>query len=112
MNVTSTTPLVSPRVNAFVNPSTATDTQIAAAVAGTKYRVLGFAVVPTLANSITFKSNTTAISATWPVGANGLFTLPGNEHGWFETAVGEALNVTTSAATATGVQVQYIRLPG
>jgi hypothetical protein len=34
--------------------------------------------------------------------------LPRNDHGWFETAANEALNVNLSAAVATGVMVDWI----
>lgn len=111
MNVTSAVPLTTPHVNVAANPSTATDTQLVAGATGAKYRVLSVAIVTTLANNVLFKSATTAISATFPLGANGGVVLPFNEHGWFETASGQALNFTTSAATACGVQVQYIKLP-
>jgi hypothetical protein len=109
-NVTRSSPAVSPHRNAFVNPSTATTTTIAAAVAGKIFRVLSVAAVSTIANNINFGSNATAISATFPLGANGGVVLPFNEHGWFQTNAGEALNIVTSAASATGVQVQYIEI--
>jgi hypothetical protein len=109
-NVTRTVPAVSPHRNVAVNPSTATTTTIAAAVTNKKYRVLSVAVVSTIANSVNFGSNASAISAVFPLGANGGIVLPFNEHGWFETNAGEALNVVTSAASATGVQVQYIEI--
>lgn len=111
MNVTHAVPLSTPHVNVAANPSTATDTSLVAAATGAKYRVLSVAIVTTAANNVLFKSATTAISATWPLGANGGLVLPFNEHGWFETASGEALVFTTSAATACGVQVQYIKIP-
>ena len=110
-NVTRTSPLVSPHVNVAANPSTATDTELVAAATNAKYRVLSVAIVTTLANNVLFKSGTSAISATFPLGANGGIVLPFNEHGWFETTAGQSLNFTTSAATACGVQVQYIKLP-
>jgi hypothetical protein len=111
-NVTSAVPLVSPHVRAFTNPSGAGDTQIVAAVAGARYRVLALGMVTTLANAVHFRSNTNAISATWPLGANGGIVLDFCEHGWFETAAGEALVVNLGTATATGIQLQYIVLPG
>lgn len=33
-----------------------------------------------------------------------------NEHGWFQTAAGEALNINLGSAVATGVQINYIVL--
>lgn len=109
-NVTTVTPLVSPVKSVIANPSTATTTQLVAAVANKKYRVLGMAVVTTLANSVNLESGTTDITAVFPLGANGGIVLPYNEHGWCETAAGAALQVTTSAATACGVHVLYVEL--
>lgn len=92
---------------AFVNPSTATDTEVVAAVTGSKIRVHAVSVVTTLANNVLFKSSTTAICATAPLAANGGYILPYSEEGWFVTTVSEALNFTTSAATACGCTVVY-----
>lgn len=109
-NVVRTSPKNSPHKNAFVTSASSGANQIVAAVAGMRYRVLSVVAVATAANSIKFQSASTDISATWPLGANGGFVLPFNEHGWFETNAGEALNVNFSAATSTGVQVHYIPL--
>ena len=111
-NVTSAAPLVTPHVNLGATPSTLGATQLVAAVAGTKYRVLSAAIVTSATNSVKFQSAANDITALWPLGANGGFVLPFNEHGWFETNAGEALNVNLSAAASTGVQIQYIKLPG
>jgi len=93
---------------AFVNPSTATDTAVVAA-AGTNatIRVHAVAVVAAGANSVYFKSASTAICGTMALAANGGFVLPYNPEGWFVTAANEALNLTTSAAVATGCTVVY-----
>ncbi len=109
-NVTRTSPKNTVHTNVFVNPSASGDNQIVAGVTNAKYRVLSVAVVTTLANNVKFRSATTDVSATFPLAANGGFVLPFNEHGWFETASGEALQVNLSVATATGVQIQYIKL--
>jgi hypothetical protein len=110
MNVTSASPRISPHVNVSVTSASSGSNAIVAAVAGVRYRVLAAVAVTTLANSTKFLSGTTDISATFPLGANGGLVLPFNEHGWFETAAGEALNINLSVATSTGVQVQYIKL--
>ena len=109
-NVTRTVPAVSPHTNLAANPSGLGATQLVAAVANTKYRVLAVAVVATTANAVKFQSATNDISATFPLGANGGVVLPFNEHGWFETNPGEALNINMGTATATGVQIQYLKL--
>jgi hypothetical protein len=72
--------------------------------------VLSVVLVSTAANSVKFLSAATQISATFPLAANGGVVLPFNDHGWFETAVSEALNLNMTAATSTGVQVHYIVL--
>lgn len=109
-NVTAAVPLNTPHIDAFVSPSTATTTQIAAAVPGQRYRVLSTYCSALAAQTFQFTSNATPIAATIHIGAAPIAVLPFTEHGWFETAIGEALQVVTSAATASGVQVQYIAL--
>jgi hypothetical protein len=101
-------PLRSALVNLLANPSASGQSAVLAAVPGSAIRVCGLAIVATTANAVKFQSNNTDISATFPLGANGGLILPFNEHGWFQTAVGEALNINMGTATATGVQVQYI----
>lgn len=112
MNVTSASPRVTSHINAKLTSASSGSNEIVAAVAGVRYRVLAVVAVTTLANSIKFLSAATDISATFPLGANGGLVLPFNEHGWFETAAGEALNINLSVATSTGVQLQYVRLLG
>lgn len=101
-------PLKTAVVTAVANPSAIGQTAVVAAVAGAAIRVVGLIAMSTVANNIKFQSNSTDISALFPLGANGGMVLPFNEHGWFQTNIGEALNINMSAATATGVQVQYI----
>lgn len=109
-NVTRTVPLKTAHINVGANPSTIGNTTIAAAEAGARFRVLAAAIIATTANNVKFQSNTSDISATFALGANGGLVLPFNEHGWFETALGEALNINLSAATAVGAQIHYIKL--
>lgn len=110
MNVVRVSPLTTANTNAFANPAGTGDNAIVAAVSGGRIRVLAVTVITTLANNVKFRSATTDISATFPLGANGGFVLPYNEHGWFQTAIGQALNLNMTVATATAVQVQYIVL--
>lgn len=109
-NVTRTSPLFSPHVNVGITSASSGSNTVVTGVAGCAYRVLAVVAVSTIANSIKFMSNSTDITATFPLGANGGLVLPFNEHGWCETASGEALNVNFSAATSTGVQVHYIKI--
>lgn len=95
-------------LHAFVNPSTASDTAVVAAPgANLAIVVTSSVIVTTLANSVLFKSATNAITATWPLAANGGLVLAQNDDGWFETNVNEALNFTTNVATACGCLVSY-----
>lgn len=109
-NVTRTPPRARTVLSTFVNPSASGATQIIAAQTGQKIRVISVVVVTTLANNVKFTSAANDISATWPLGANGGLVMSFNEHGWFETNEGEALNVNLSAATATGVHINYMVL--
>lgn len=111
MNVTSAVPAYTAHVNLGATPASSGANQLVAAATGAKYRVLQVAVVATTAVSVKFQSGTTDITGTFPLGANGGVVLPYNEHGWFETAAGEALNINLSGAVSTGVQIQYIKLP-
>ena len=83
-------------------------TELVAAEAGRRIRVLAIVAITTLANSINLESATTDISGIFPLAANGGLVLPYTEQGWCETAVGEALNITLSAATSTGIQLIYM----
>jgi len=109
-NVTRTAPLQPSIKNTFVNATSLGATQIIAAQPGMSIRVIDAAVTTTLANNIKFLSAAADISATLPLGATGGVVLPFNEHGWFQTNVGEALSINLSVATATGVQINYIIL--
>jgi len=109
-NVTRTPPKNITIPSAFINASSIGATQIIAAQPGMSIRVIDAAVISTLANTVKFQSAATDISATFPLGANGGLVLPFNEHGWFQTAPGEALNINLSVATATGISINYIIL--
>ena len=106
-HVVSVPPLRTAVRTVVANPSASGQSAVLAAVSGAVIRVLGLAVVATAANAVKFQSASTDISATFPLGANGGLVLPFNEHGWFETNLGEALNINMTVATATGVHVIY-----
>lgn len=107
-NVTSAPPKNRTCLSAYVNASSLGSNAVLSAQTGKSIRVLGLAVVSTLANSIKLMSAATDITATFPLGANGGLVLPFNEHGWCQTAEGEALNLNLSVATATGLSIIYI----
>lgn len=95
---------------AFVNASAAGDNELVAAQgSGAKIRVISLvAVAGVSANTLTLRSATTAISAGFPIAANGGMVLNENSSGWFQTAANEALNVNLSGSTAVGVSVTYV----
>jgi hypothetical protein len=87
--------------------TTAASGALVAAVTGMRIRVHGFAVIAAGVVSVNLESGTTDISGVFPLAANGGFVLPFSEVGWADTAPGEALNVTISAAVSCGMQVIY-----
>lgn len=100
-------PLNTAVVRLAANPASIGANVLVSAQAGAKYRVLALALVSTGANTVTIQSNSTAISGAFDFAANGGMVLDFNEHGWAETAVGEALNLNLSAGTKVAVTVIY-----
>jgi len=88
--------------------------EVVAAVTGIKIRVLALVAdqQADAAATFQFKSATTAITGEL-VSANTkmLVVLPFSSAGWFETAAGEALQVTTAGTNVTGCLV-YIEVAG
>ena len=88
--------------------------EVVAAVTGIKIRVLALVAdqQADAAATMQFKSATTAITGEF-VSANTkmLVMLPFSSAGWFETAAGEALQVTTAGTNVTGCLV-YIEVAG
>ena len=101
---------------AFANVAASqTDSSIIAAVTSKKLRVLFvFALTGGTATNVTFNSKPggagTAISPLLANAVNGGEVLPFNPFGWFETASGEGLTVTTGAGSATGILVGYVEV--
>ncbi len=92
---------------AIINAAAGGDREVVAAVAGARIRVLSYSVsAPAGGGTAVFKSASTAISPTITLGANA-FVSEAHEAGLFETAEGEALNVTPVTSTM-GVRVTYI----
>ena len=94
-------------IYAFANASGTGNTSVVAAQAGQRIMVLQCCVITGATNSVKFQSNTTDISAAWPLAANGGFVLPYSALGWFQTNIGEALNFNQSTGTATAVQIVW-----
>lgn len=91
------------------NPASIADNEILAALAANvKIRVCQLAIVASGGvNTVTFKSETVAISPVWTFAANGGLVLNYNENGWFESSANGNLEVALTAATAVGVLVGY-----
>lgn len=92
--------------------ASATDTELVAARDGKKIRVTGLALSPGgTATVVTLKSKgagaAVAVTPAFALGINLPLVLPNDAGGWFETAAGEALTVTTGAGSTTGILVNY-----
>jgi hypothetical protein len=91
--------------------ASSTDASLVAAVAGKKLRIISLAVqCGATATDATFESSTTTRKHKVPAGANGGQVLPFNPVGWFETAVGESLTVTTGAGSSTEITGVYVEV--
>ena len=96
---------------ALLNAAAATaDQALVAATTNKRIKVMGFVLTAAAAGTLFFESaTTTPLSPAFNVAANGNLPAPHNPDGWFETAVGEALMVTTAGAGATfAVLVEYV----
>jgi hypothetical protein len=71
--------------------------------------VLQMCVIVAAASNIQFQTSTgaVAISTLFPLAANGGFVLPYSRLGWMQTAVGDALTFTQSAATTLAIQLVW-----
>jgi hypothetical protein len=93
---------------ALISESTAATNDLVAAVTGKKIRVLSYVLnAAGGANTITFKSASTAISGAMDVGDN-VSLVADCASGLFETAKGEALNLTQSGATLVAGHLTYV----
>jgi hypothetical protein len=116
MNFSGTIQLIGgntvPVKRAFLNQAASGTAQtVVAAVSGKRIRVLALAMrAGATATDATFNSGSTAISPLFANAINDGAVLPLNEHGWFETAAGAALTVTTGAGSTTGILVNYVEV--
>lgn len=81
---------------------------VVAAVPGFKIRVYAYVLSALGATALKFQSAANDISLTFSMAATSGFVVPhaGNQ-GWFETNVGEALNLNMTVNTTVGVGVVY-----
>lgn len=88
-----------------------TDSSLIAAVTSKILRIVSLAVqCGATATDITFESSTTTRKHKVPAGANGGQILPFNPAGWFQTASGESLTVTTTSGSATEITLTYVEV--
>lgn len=88
------------------NISSATTTEILAAVSSQNHRVYWLVLTCAAANVLTFKSAANAIFQvlTFPT-AGGSFALDLTGYFWMKTVNGEALNLTTTTTAAVGLDI-------
>ena len=105
-------------LNAWEDVSaSSTDEVLVDGITGKKIRVRSFIINQgdTTASTVVFNSKGTgagtAISPTFKFAANG-GVIGDNPTGWFETAAGEALTVSTGSGSDTGILVTYDRVRG
>jgi hypothetical protein len=88
--------------------STANATEIVAAVTGKKIRVLACSFMANGTVNVKWQSASTDLTGLAYLVANTGKVLPYSPGGWFETAVGEALNIHLSGAVAVGGELVYV----
>jgi len=88
-------------VNTSVLGLAAETKTIIEAVAGQQIEVVSYVMVASAASTVTFKSDTTAISSGITLAAKGDVSATNNE-GLMRTATGEALKITNSAGNLNG----------
>ena len=95
---------------AKITAASAADNEIVAAVAGKAIIVWNYTLISTSANTLTWKSATTAITGAMAVAANGGISTPDSNRGLFITTAGEALNLAFSGATQVSGHITYSEL--
>jgi hypothetical protein len=100
--------------NAWANVAAAqTDSVLVTAVPSRRIKVIGFIVNAKDAGAVTVTFNSkpagagVAITPTFIFPLNGGAVMSNSDEGYFETATGEGLTVTTAAASAAAVLVVY-----
>jgi hypothetical protein len=85
-------------------------TNIAAAVASKRIRIIALQLVANAAVNVKWQSHVTPTDITGLayLGANGGYVLPHNSVGWFQTIAGEALDINLSGAVAVGGSLTYV----
>lgn len=97
-----------------ISVNTAADNELVAAVTGKKIRVTSYVIMAAGTVNATFKSATTALTGAFPLVAQAGISAPFcppvasfGPNGYFETARGEALNLTLDAGTLVAGHLTY-----
>lgn len=91
--------------------ASSTDSSLIALVAAKKLRILSLvAQCGGTATDMTFESGGTTRKHKIPAGANGGQSLGFNPVGWFETAAGESLTVTTGSGSTCEITGTYVEV--
>jgi hypothetical protein len=100
------------RVAIAVVAAGAGDTQVIAAVAGSRIAVMGYVIVASAAGvNPKWRSNASDISGAMPLAANGGVVCPESGEPWLMTNVGEALQLNTAGAGSIGGHLVYETRP-
>lgn len=93
----------------FADINIAASGAVVAAVAGKRIRVIAMDIVCPNAQTVSWQSSGGAeISGPQAFAANGGIVRPYNPGGWFQTAIGEGLNIIVSGAGTIGGNVTFI----
>lgn len=93
---------------AAIAASASGDNVVVAAVPGRRIRVLAVWLSANGTVNAKFQSDTTDLTGLAYLVANNQLVLQENDKGWFQTAVGEKLDLNLSAAIAVGGSVAYM----
>ncbi len=99
--------LVTP-VSVPIVASAAGSTVVVAAQAGKRIRVLSLSLACAAATGVQFLDGATALTGSYPFGANGGIAEPHNPAGLFTGTAATALNINLSAAAAVGGRLTYV----
>lgn len=107
--VSDTTTALTP-LRALISTSSSGTSQVVAAVANKKIRVLTGFLVAAAAVSVKFQSaiTPTDLTGAMPFATNGGLAIPYAQVGQFDTIAGEALSINLSGAVAVGGAITYV----
>lgn len=96
-----------------INAAGSGNNTLVAAIASKRIRVHSLWMVATGAVAATFQTGAggTALSGAMSLAANGGLVLPYNEKGWFETSIGQLLNLSLGGAVQVSGGLGYSVLP-